>query len=723
MMRWLAVVLAVLVWTPMAWAPAARAQEALTIDQMRTLALGDYATLTAFLPVQDAAAPPPCDMTRTGQTYALLLGADSFGPMTEIKLAGSGNSIALIGETLTTRGVNPGNVISLQGSAATRQGLTRAVDAMLGRVTCTDMVVIYATAVMFDTAAAAGMMTGGRSDQDWISDWADSDPLMRGIVEAGPYLMLNDSGAAQQEILSAGALSELMTRLRNRAAHVTLMMDTTFAASFDLAARQMAVDGRLIWRENLSEDSAGPVGPQPTPLISRAGAFSLFYAADKTSMSAEMQLPEGSAEAAVYGLFAFKLSAALRTDDALTMPSIGRQMAALELAPQYLQYQNHLIETTDAGLPILAEKLTGGLPLEPAPLVPAPGSPDVIRITAPEPSRAAEPLDTPTVVLKGRVEWPSETLIVLVGKEQALSRSDGTFEHPIELTDGLNRIEVVALTRDNRQHTRTVEVTYAGGADPLAGGGRKYALLIANQTYGGDTGMPALATPFADVDAVADVLVRRYGFVTEAVTPDGHRLPLLLRDASRAQIETTLFQLSLIAGEADQVLIYYGGHGVFEQVTGTAFWVPADAVAGVPPSYISASGISEALLRLQAASVIVVSDSCYSGALLRDAGGYAVTGEDRQRMLLRLAEKRSRVLISSGANEPVADGGGDGHSIFARAFLTALRNADGPIAAREMFDQFVLPIVVGRADQEPQYRPIARSGHEGGDFVFTPLGQ
>jgi hypothetical protein len=78
------------------------------------------------------------------------------------------------------------------------------------------------------------------------------------------------------------------------------------------------------------------------------------------------------------------------------------------------------------------------------------------------------------------------------------------------------------------------------------------------------------------------------------------------------------------------------------------------------------------------------------------------------------------VLLTSGANEPVADGGGDGHSIFARAFLTALREAEGPMTAQEIFDGWVRPIVIGRADQEPQFRPIAKSGHEGGDFVFVP---
>jgi len=40
-------------------------------------------------------------------------------------------------------------------------------------------------------------------------------------------------------------------------------------------------------------------------------------------------------------------------------------------------------------------------------------------------------------------------------------------------------------------------------------------------------------------------------------------------------------------------------------------------------------------------------------------------------------------------------------------------------SARELYDGYLLPLVVGNADQEPQYRPIERSGHEGGDIVFV----
>ena len=81
--------------------PAA-AQEALTLDDMRVLAQGRFATLTTHLVLADDPAPT-CDASKAGQTYALLLGADSFGPGTATKLAGAESSVDLLAETLIAR--------------------------------------------------------------------------------------------------------------------------------------------------------------------------------------------------------------------------------------------------------------------------------------------------------------------------------------------------------------------------------------------------------------------------------------------------------------------------------------------------------------------------------------------------------------------------------------------------------------------------------------------
>ena len=125
---------------------------------------------------------------------------------------------------------------------------------------------------------------------------------------------------------------------------------------------------------------------------------------------------------------------------------------------------------------------------------------------------------------------------------------------------------------------------------------------------------------------------------------------------------------------------------------------------------------------MQAGKVVIISDSCFSGALLRGGGDTApkLDDADRERALLRLAQRRSRILISSGGNEPVEDRGGKGHSIFAQALLTGLADMHyDAFSAHELFDGYLLPLVIANADQEPQYRPIERAGHEGGDIVFV----
>lgn len=701
--------------------PSATLAQELTWDGVQTALRGEWASLTAPLALPDAPAPA-CDPTAPGQTHALLLGADTFGRFSDARLEGSARSVNMLAEALADRGVARGRIHALTGPDATRGRLESAAARVLDALGCTDHVVIYLTAVMAETDWVARDMAGDPEMDDFIARFADSDPALRAVAAAAPFLYLNPAGTARRDVLSAAALSELVTRMRNRAAHVALVLDTTYAARFDLLGRQIAQDGARIWAQRPPLAGAAPV-----PLMAGAGQFSLFYSADRSSMAAEMQLPDSAPGNPVFSVFAYKLAAAIRAEGALTPPALARRIEALRLLPQHPQFQNHVIEATDPALPLLAE--LSEMPPAPRlpPLVPVstPGGSDIIRITTPTATRAAALLDEPRLRIAGRVDWPEDTLIVLVGRQQAISYPDGRFEHEVTLAHGLNRIEVVALTRDNRQHVRVLEFAFQGDGQALVGNGRRYAILIGNQVYGGATGMPSLATPHADIAAIAAELTGRYGFVTDATLPDGTQLDLILRDATRGQIETVLFQMSRIAGEADQLLVWYGGHGVYEQVTGTAFWVPGDAVAGVPPSYVSASGISEALLRLQAGSVIVVSDSCYSGALMRS--GDVVTApradDDRLRMLQRLAQGRSRVLISSGANEPVADGGGDGHSVFARAFLTALREMpEDAFTARELFDGYVLPMVIGRSDQEPQFRPIAKSGHEAGDFVFVRQG-
>ena len=74
--------------------------------------------------------------------------------------------------------------------------------------------------------------------------------------------------------------------------------------------------------------------------------------------------------------------------------------------------------------------------------------------------------------------------------------------------------------------------------------------------------------------------------------------------------------------------------------------------------------------------------------------------------------------MASGGNEPVADGGGSGHSIFAKVFLRALKNAERKIFTAEQVFLQIKESVAGQSEQTPEYSIIRNSGHDGGDFVF-----
>jgi uncharacterized caspase-like protein len=250
--------------------------------------------------------------------------------------------------------------------------------------------------------------------------------------------------------------------------------------------------------------------------------------------------------------------------------------------------------------------------------------------------------------------------------------------------------------------------------------GKSYALIIGNQDYK-DPAFPRLETPHADARAVAAVLTNQYGFITRLPDKNGREADLVLLDATANDIGDALDGLAATLGRDDRVLVYFAGHGIYEKETETAYWVPSDARNGRTRDLLAASEITRALRRVPARSVLVVSDSCYSGVLFREwSSDPSPTDTEREHALIKLAERPSRVLIASGGTEPVLDGGGSGHSIFARKFLEALRSPRRPaFSALELYTENLRPAVAGNAQQTPQYATLRDSGHDIGDFVFV----
>ena len=252
-----------------------------------------------------------------------------------------------------------------------------------------------------------------------------------------------------------------------------------------------------------------------------------------------------------------------------------------------------------------------------------------------------------------------------------------------------------------------VVLSYTGATAADADFGRYRALVIGINAY---THLPRLNTAVTDAKAVAELLERQYGFAVE-----------LLIDATRHRLVVALNRLRAELTENDSLLIYYAGHGVLDTATDTGFWLPVDADADNEANWVSIATLTRNMRAMSAKHVMVVADSCYSGKIVRAAPVKLPTGRDNRAWLERMAGKRSRTALTSGGLEPVVDSGGGRHSVFAKAFLDALRDNSEMIDGRTLFDRVRMPVVLN-AEQTPEYADVRMAGHDGGDFVFVPTG-
>ncbi len=236
--------------------------------------------------------------------------------------------------------------------------------------------------------------------------------------------------------------------------------------------------------------------------------------------------------------------------------------------------------------------------------------------------------------------------------------------------------------------------------------GNYHALIIGNNDY---VHLPRLQTAVADAAAVAELLRSRYAF--KEVT--------LLLNARRADILRAMNKLRATLSTDDNLLVYYAGHGHVDRAVDEGYWQPVDADPEDDTNWIKNQRLTDYLRGMAAKHVMIVADSCYSGTLTRGEDSRPTAGAAREAWLTRMATRRARTALSSGGVEPVTDAGPGGHSVFADAFLAALRDNSEVLDGQALF-QRLKQRVVANARQTPQYADVRDARHDGGDFLFVP---
>jgi len=232
--------------------------------------------------------------------------------------------------------------------------------------------------------------------------------------------------------------------------------------------------------------------------------------------------------------------------------------------------------------------------------------------------------------------------------------------------------------------------------------GKFFALLIGISDYI-DPAIPDLDNlPEKDADKLADVLVTNYTFNKEDV--------LILKNPGRREIVIALDNLSKQVGPDDNVLIFYAGHGHYEEDSQLGYWLPKDAEVENTSNWLYNDQLVASLKKIKSRHTLLISDACFSGSIFKSR---SVNMQKAGDALKKKYELPSRKAITSGTLKTVPN-----ISVFMKYLLDRLaHNPEAYFSASQLFQSIEIP-VGNNSPTTPQYGVIQNVGDEGGDFIF-----
>lgn len=276
--------------------------------------------------------------------------------------------------------------------------------------------------------------------------------------------------------------------------------------------------------------------------------------------------------------------------------------------------------------------------------------------------------------------------------------NSGYFDYLYEPKEGLNIADV--RVENEQGYARTIRLKFEyrqTGVSAKKKEGKDHLFVIGIDKYAEWSGLHNAAR---DAKDFRKLMMDQYGFKEDNVKD------LFDEKASRKNIYNQLRSYVENLDEQDRLLVYFSGHGFYDSVLETGYWIPADAHSGADDEYLSNLDITRMLQKMKARNIFVIADACYSGQLLRD-----MQKENS-------GQYKSRMVLCSGKLKPVPDGVPGSNSPFAVQVLGFLRQTvTATVLASDLIQQ-VKRSFAGADGQKPVGGAIDEVGDENGDFVF-----
>jgi len=340
----------------------------------------------------------------------------------------------------------------------------------------------------------------------------------------------------------------------------------------------------------------------------------------------------------------------------------------------------------------------------------------VLRVFAPVASSrgviVVESTDKITVI--GQATDESGVVSVLINGNPARLQADGNFDGETVLLEGNNYITVRAVDSRGNESKTTFQIDKVP-QKPLTAdknekknptGGVRRALMFATNEY--ESWSP-LANPIPDAQTLGKDLKEIYGYEVDVQT-NLNKNQVLLKIKEYAQLKY---------GPNDQLMIFFAGHGQFDEVFKEGYVVAKDSDFNdeSKSSYIAHSNLRTYINNISCKHVLLVMDVCFGGTIdpmIAMRGAERTFDSDREELIRQKMSLNSRIYLTSGGKEYVPDGRPGQHSPFCRRLLEAFRSGggiDGVLTMGEIM-QFV-----GLITPNPLLGQLGQND-PGADFLF-----
>lgn len=266
-------------------------------------------------------------------------------------------------------------------------------------------------------------------------------------------------------------------------------------------------------------------------------------------------------------------------------------------------------------------------------------------------------------------------------------------EEPMELHIGRNDLKLEVVTVTGKKIESSVEVVYDISS------AKYFALVIAVEDYN-DPAINDLDQPIKDATRFANLINTEYNFENQNIT--------FLKNPTKAEIIGTLHNMRTEVTPEDNLLIYYAGHGFWDEEMSTGYWFPSDASKDNPVNWLPNTDLTNYLNVLKSKHTLLIADACFSGGIFKSRAAF-----NNVMSVERLYKLSSRKAITSGNLMEVPD-----KSVFIEYLIKRLDTNKKRYLASEQLYSSMKEAVINNSPNIPQYGTIQNVGDEGGDFIF-----